>query len=104
MRLLLPLLCGVIAATAVVLPSRAEDDKFVAKSIVVEPVALDARVFKPVAAEALPISPEKQVVALSTPAAVQTGAPAAGVQWDRQREESLRGSVLMLLIPNLCCR
>jgi hypothetical protein len=104
MRLLLPLLCGVIAATAVVLPSRAEGDNFVVKSIVVEPVALDTRVFKPVAAQALPVSPEKQVVALSVPAAVQAEAPAPGVQRDRQREESLRGSVLMLLIPNLCCR
>lgn len=96
MRLLLPLLCGVIAATAVVLPSRAEGDRFVVKSIVVEPVALDTRVFKPVAAAALPVSPARQVVALSV--------PAPGVQRDRQREESLRGSVLMLLIPNLCCR
>ncbi len=104
MRLLLPLLCGVIAATAVVLPSRAEGDRIVAESIIVQPVVLDKRVFKPLVAEALPVEPAKEAVVLRATPAIPTDELAPGLQRDRQRTDTLRGSVLMLLIPNLCCR
>lgn len=109
MRLLLPLLCGVIAASAVVLPSRAEGDRIVAQSVVtgssaVQPVVLDRRIFKPMVAGVLPADPVKETVVLRATPAIPADELAPGLPPDRQKTASLRGSVLMLLIPNLCCR
>ena len=96
MRLLLPLVCGVMAATACVAPSRAEGDRFVVESVAVQPAVPDTDVVKPAAAAPL----KEAVVLVATPGDEIDPRLAR----DRQKSDTLRGSVLMILLPNLCCR
>ncbi len=104
MRLLLPLVCGVITATALVPPLRAEGDTIVVQSLVVQPVAFDSDEAKPTGAALPSATPIREDVVLSATPAMPADELAAALPRDRQKSDNLRGSVLMLLLPNLCCR
>lgn len=104
MRLLLPLVCGVIAATALVLPLRAEGDTIVAETVVLRrAIQNNDRTGSAPAVPSPAAVMNEAVVPGSTP---DMPAPelAYGIPRDRSKAHSLRDPVLMLLLPNLCCR
>lgn len=101
MRLLLPLVCGLAAGLTLSSVSWAEDTAFIINSITVQAKAEAARTAQP---EAAPLAATGEAAAVLKAAAVPEAAGVLVPGPDRTKAETLRGSVLMLLLPNLCCR